>query len=256
LSDVFVDAHAHLDMFEEPSLNEELQRAAQAGVALVITNAMDVPSSHDSLAIAERYPSVYAAVGIHPWLATAWTPEMAEQLRALAASPRVVALGEIGLDYGDRNRDREMQQQVFRALIALAREMGKPVVVHSRQAAEDTVRLLREEHAEQIGGQIHEFTPDDGFIDACLELGFYVDAGRSLLMCRSDTPQLESIVRRVPLDRLLLETDAAPVYDSGHKVAPADVTAVAATVGRLKKISEGGVGAAALANAQRLFRIA
>lgn len=252
---MYVDAHLHLDMFTPDDLEGVINRAAAGGVVLLISAAMDLESSRQTAAIAGRYACVRGAAGIHPWLAREWTSALRSAFREVVQAPGMVAVGEIGLDYGPRNPDRAAQQAVLRGLIEVAGETDRRLVIHSRQAAEDTVRLLRECGAEQIGGQIHEFTPDDAFVDACLEMGFSINAGRSLLVERAETADLRRIIQRVPLDRLLIETDAAPAYDHGAPVEPAQVTRVAAAVGALKGLRAEEVGAATLGNAARLFRI-
>lgn len=251
----YADAHLHLDMFPPDDLPAVVERAGGSGVRIMVSTAMDLASSRATAAIAARFPSVYGAVGIHPWLATEITDTMLAEFRALATAPKVVALGEIGLDHGPRNPDRAAQEKVLRALIGVARETDRRLVIHTRLAPEDTIRILRDEQAGAIGGHIHEFTPDDAFIEACLDMGFFINAGRSILVDRPDTSHLHNIVKRIPLDRLLLETDAAPAYDHGKPVEPTDVAAVAAAVGQLKGISAEEIGAATLANTRRLFRL-
>ncbi|MBX5442921.1 MAG: TatD family hydrolase [Solirubrobacteraceae bacterium] len=198
-----IDSHTHLDSCEPP--NDELVAAAEAvGVTKMLTVGIDGGSCRSALAAAEAFPQVWAAIGRHPNLAHGFDDADLAELRALAAHERCAAIGETGLDYYRDRAPREDQERAFRAQIALARETGKPLVIHTREAEEDTLAILRED-AEGVTVVLHCFSMP-GHLDEALDRGWYVSFAGNVTYPRNEA--LAAAAERVPAERLLVETDA------------------------------------------------
>jgi TatD DNase family protein len=253
---MFVDSHCHLDF---PELAAELpallaaMEAARVTTALCISvNLLDWPAVH---ALAMPHPNLYATVGVHPDYED--TPEpTVEDLVALAAQPKVVAIGETGLDYYRLTGDLEWQRARFRTHIRAARRAAKPLVIHTRSAAADTLAIMREENAAEPGGVMHCFTETWEVAAAALDLGFHISM--SGIVTFKNAKAIKEVAARVPLDRLLIETDSpylAPSPHRGHRNQPAYVAHVAEEVARLRGISVEAVGEVTSANFFRLFGI-
>jgi TatD DNase family protein len=252
---MFVDSHCHLDfpgLLEREEAVLDAMAANRVGHALCVSVKLeDFPAV---LALAERHPGLYASVGVHPDNADCEEPDEA-RLQALAAHPKVVAIGETGLDYHWQKDAPAWQRARFRTHIRAARATGKPLIVHTREAAADTVRLMQEERADEVGGVMHCFTESQEVADAALALGFYISF--SGIVTFKSAKALKEVARTVPLDRLLIETDApylAPVPHRGKTNEPAYVVHVAEEIARLRGLSVDEVGAASTANFFRLFR--
>ncbi|MDR2712823.1 MAG: TatD family hydrolase, partial [Clostridiales bacterium] len=201
------DTHAHLN---DPKLFSDLEavlaRAKQAKVEKIATVGYDWASSLMSLRLAEKYPErVYAAVGIHPHDAKNWNEELEEKLYHLAQQPGVVAWGEIGLDYYRDRSPRDIQRQVFKRQILLARELDKPLIIHNRDAHSDTLQILAEEKAGINGGILHCFSGSWETAKQCLSLGFHISFAGPVTY--QNARNLGEIATKTPLDRLLVETD-------------------------------------------------
>lgn len=254
---MLVDSHCHLHMLElgpEGDAGPFLRAGAEVGVEHFLTVAVNAASVPAVLGFAKRFDNVSAAVGVHPSEQDEDEPTVAGLL-AMAAAPGVVAIGETGLDYHYNKGDLDWQRRRFRTHIAAARETGKPLIVHTRDAREDTVNLLREERAGEAGGVIHCFTEDLDTAERCLELGFYISFSGIITFRNAEA--LREVVRRVPLERILVETDApylAPVPHRGKPNQPAYVRHVAEKVAEIKELSLDEVAAATSANFYRLFR--
>lgn len=252
---MFVDSHCHLD-FPDLASREEAVLAAMAanrvGHALCVSVKLeDFPRV---LALAERHPQLFASVGVHPDNDGVEEPDEA-RLLALADHPRVVAIGETGLDYHWQKDAPEWQRERFRTHIRAARACGKPLIVHTRSAAEDTLRLMREEHAGEAGGVMHCFTETREVAEAALDLGFYVSF--SGIVTFRNAAELKAVAQYVPLDRLLIETDApylAPVPHRGRTNEPAWVIHVAEEIARLRNETVERIATATTENFFRLFR--
>lgn len=233
-----------------------LAAAEAAGVEHFLTVAVSIASSHAVRDFARRHPRVSAAVGVHP--SEQDEPEATvEQIVALADAPEVVAVGETGLDYHYNEGELEWQRQRFRRHVTAARELGKPLIIHTRNARADTVAILREENASEVGGVIHCFTEDYDTAARCLDLGFYISFSGILTFRNAE--MLREVARRVPLDRILVETDSpylAPVPHRGKPNQPALVRHVAEKVAELKQISLEEVVQATGENFFRLFPLA
>ncbi|MBI4695943.1 MAG: TatD family hydrolase [Gammaproteobacteria bacterium] len=250
-----VDSHCHLPLIERGprSMDEFLAETAAAGVSHILCVAVDLPSYPGVLALAEQHPNVYATVGVHPNSERAHEPDVA-QLVALAAHPRVVGIGETGLDFYRQHGDVEWQYERFRVHIRAAIECGKPLVIHTRDSAAATVEVLRAERAERIGGVMHCFVEDWETARAAMDLGFYISF--SGIVTFKTATALQDVAKRVPLERLLVETDApwlAPVPKRGKQNEPAYVRHTAEFLARLRGEPFEHLAAVTTANFFRLF---
>ncbi|MGI9382096.1 MAG: TatD family hydrolase [Methyloligellaceae bacterium] len=253
---MLVDSHCHLDF---PKLAEELDaviaRAGRAGVGLMVTISTRIRQFPGVLAIAERYDNVYCSVGTHPHNADEELDIPVSEIVALARHPKVVAIGEAGLDYHYDNSPREDQAEGFRRHIWAARETGLPLVIHSREADEDTARILEEEMARgPFSAVLHCFTAGRGLAERGLALGLYVSFSGVITFKNSE--ELRSIARDVPSDRLLVETDApflAPEPQRGKRNEPAYVAHTAARLAEVRGIGAAALAEATTANFLRLF---
>lgn len=253
---MLVDSHCHLDFPELagnlPAILDTM-RDNDVGAALCVSVTLeDFPKVR---ALAENNPNFYASVGVHPDYPDLKEPTVAELLEH-ARHPKVVAIGETGLDYYRLTGDLEWQRERFRVHIRAAREAGKPLIIHTRAAAADTLRLMREEGAEQAGGVMHCFTESWEVAEGALAMGFYISF--SGIVTFKSAKDLKEVARRVPLDRLLVETDSpylAPVPHRGRTNQPGWVKHVAEEVARLRGITFPELAAQTTANFYKLFNI-
>lgn len=249
------DSHAHYDdtAFDEDR-DALLASFPASGVVGVVNAASDVDAAHRSLALAERYPFVYAAVGIHPEAADTFSPAVLPTLETLAAHPRAVAIGEIGLDYHwEENPPRAVQQACFEAQLALAKRLALPVIVHDRDAHEDTLALLKRYRP---AGVLHCFSGSVEMMREAVALGMYIGLGGATTFKNARRP-LE-VAAAVPADRLLLETDApymAPVPCRGHRCDSRMIAHTAAVIAGVRGVSPDALLRQTAENARRLFRI-
>jgi TatD DNase family protein len=253
---MLVDSHCHLDFPElAQDLDGVLARMRDAGVvhALCISvNLEDWPRVRD---LAAMHGQLHATVGVHPDEQSGAEPTVA-QLVTLAATPKVVAIGETGLDYYRQTGDTEWQRNRFRVHIRAARETGKPLVIHTRDASADTLRIMREERAGEVGGVMHCFTETAEVASAALDMGFYISFS-GIVTFKNAVP-LREVVRQVPMARLLIETDSpylAPVPFRGKRNEPAYVRQVGEQVAVLKSITLEDVGRITSSNFSDLFQI-
>ena len=205
---MFVDCHVHLDSFENQEVSDILSRARDAGVGPVISAGTTVESSARAIDLSRAFPNFFSGVGIHPMdIRTPFDDGTYQRLRELAtSSDKVLVISEIGLDFMEGTPDRELQYPAFREQIRLARELKKPIVFHSREAHDEVYRVLREERAYEVGGVMHYFQGDDATARRMIDLGFYISLARPLLRL----PELQQVAAKLPLDNIVLETDAAP----------------------------------------------
>lgn len=246
-----IDSHTHLDQCAEP--NSELVAAADAaGVRRILTVGMDGASCRTALAAAEAYPQVFAAIGRHPNLAHGFDGADLDELRALAAHPRCLAIGETGLDFYREGAPRADQQRAFEAQIELAREVGKPLIIHTRAAEQDTIATLVGQ-AGDVEVVLHCFSMPDR-LSECLERGWWISfAGNVTYPSASD---LAAAARLVPDDRLLVETDApylTPQAVRKQRNQPAFVAHTLAFLAQLRDTTVPELGALVEGNAARLF---
>jgi TatD DNase family protein len=250
-----VDSHCHLDFpdFDGKiaSVREEMRANGVTHALCISVNLGDFPKVLD---LAETYDNFFATVGVHPDHEERSAVE-AGRLVELARHPRVLAIGETGLDYYRVSGDLDWQRERFRVHIRAARRCGKPLVIHTREAAEDTLRIMREEGAAEVGGVMHCFTESLEVARAAIELGFYISF--SGIVTFKNAGPLKEVARRLPLDRLLVETDSpylAPVPYRGKANRPALVRHVAEEVARLREIPLETVAAATTDNFFSLFK--
>ena len=259
---MLVDSHAHLDMPHFDADREAVvERARAAGVCAILTLGVNSDSSQRAVALAQQFPAVYAAVGIHPHEAAQATPEGYKTLVSLArerVSNRIIAWGEIGLDYHYNHSPPEVQRREFRRQIRLARELDLPVCIHSREAHEDVVTILVDERAMDVGVVMHCFSGDEQLARRCLDLGFYISFAGPITF--TNARQLPAVAPIIPSERLLIETDAPylsphPWRGREHRNEPARVAIIAARVAELRHSSAEEVGETATDNFSRLFKV-
>ncbi|MDR2239932.1 MAG: TatD family hydrolase [Zoogloeaceae bacterium] len=253
---MLVDSHCHLDFPELAGrIDQVLESMRDAGVGAALCIGVSMEGLPKVLALAERHANLFASVGVHPEHQDCLEPDAATLARH-ARHPRVVGIGETGLDYYWHKDKPEWQRERFRTHVRAARESGKPLIIHTREAAEDTLRILREEGAEAVGGVMHCFTESQDVADKALELGFFISF--SGIVTFKNARQLKEVAKRVPLDRLLVETDSpylAPAPHRGKVNEPAYVRHVASEIATLKGIGIEEVEKATTTNFCRLFKI-
>ncbi len=250
---MLVDSHCHLtgSYLGEDQLQAVLDRAREAGVTGMVAVGCNLDDSRLVLALARRHPCLAASLGVHPHDARTWDPLTLDALEALLADPAAVFVGETGLDWHYDLSPREEQEQVFRAQIRLARRLGKPLMIHTREAPEATLAILREEGADR--GVIHCFSEDLAFARAALDLGFHLSF--SGIITFKNAQAIREVAAWAPLDRILVETDApylAPVPFRGKANEPAFVTHVAAQVAALRGLRPESLAETAAANLEAL----
>jgi TatD DNase family protein len=257
---MFIDSHAHLEGKRfDADRDEVIARAREGGVETMLTVGQvgaDWASMEASLALAEQYPFVWASVGLHPHDARHFTAEVGARMRAVADHPRVVAWGECGLDFYYDNSPRDEQRAAFRAQLRLARDAALPVIVHSRDAADETLSILGEELAcHEPGGVFHCFSYDLAAARRALEIGVLVSF--SGIVTFPTAPEVREAAAELPLEAILVETDCpflAPIPHRGRRNEPLFVRDTAAEIARLRGISVEEVALATSANFRRLFR--
>jgi TatD DNase family protein len=251
-----IDSHCHLDFPDFANeLDAVVERAGAAGVERLVTISTRVRGGARLVEIAERFPNVYFTIGTHPHQA-AEEPELdAAAMRSFAAHPKCVGIGEAGLDYHYDYAPRDLAASVFRAQIAMARELGLPLVIHARDADDDVASILREEMAAgSFQAVLHCFTSSRALAETGLELGLYISFSGVLTF--KNSVELRMIARDVPLDRVLVETDApflAPVPHRGRRNEPAFVVETARALAEAKGVDSSTVASATRANTLRLF---
>ena len=251
------DTHAHLhDPAFADDLEAALARAGAAGVGLVLTIGTDVESSREAVALAQAHPGVHAAVGIHPHDAALADPGALADLARLAAAPEVLAIGEIGLDYYRNLAPRETQVEALRAQLRLARAVGKPVLLHCREAHDPLLAVLEAEGVSAVGGIMHCFSGDERVAERCLALDLLISIAGPVTY--PNARRLGEVVRAVPLDRLVLETDCPylpPQPWRGKRNEPAYLPVTAARVAALKGVTAEAVACQTTLNACRRLAI-
>lgn len=253
---LLVDSHCHLDFPDfAAELPDVVARAKTAGVGVCVSIGTRLARTGEVVAVAERFAGVYATIGSHPHEAQAEPLDGPDALVAAARAPKIVGIGETGLDYFYEHSPRARQIANFRAHIAAARALGLPLVVHTRDAEDDTIDILGEEMGKgAFTGLIHCFTGTQRLADAALGLGFCISASGIATFKKSEA--LRSVLARVPIDRLLVETDApylAPAPHRGRRNEPAFVVHTAALLAELKGISVDTLATATTDNFFRLF---
>jgi len=254
---MLVDSHCHLDRVDLAPYGGDFAKlmdaTREAGVSHLLCVSIDLESYPAMLSLVDSYPEISVSVGVHPSDHDRQEPSVAE-LVELAAHPKNVAIGETGLDYFRAEGDVEWQRERFRIHIRAARETGKPLIIHTREAREDTIGILREEQAEAVGGVMHCFTETWEMAQAALDMNFYISFS-GIVTFRS-AEQLREVAARVPADRILIETDSpylAPVPFRGKPNEPRYVERVAETIAALRGVTTGELARLSGQNFYRLF---
>ncbi|AKS37042.1 hydrolase TatD [Anoxybacillus gonensis] len=251
------DTHAHLNatQFSE-DVEQVIERARAEGVSHIVVVGFDRPTIQRAMELAEEYPFIYAAVGWHPVDAIHMTDEDLVMIERLAAHPKVVALGEMGLDYYWDQSPKDVQKEVFRKQIRLAKKVKLPIIIHNRDATADIVDILREEGAEEVGGVMHCFSGSIEVARQCIDMNFYISFGGPVTFKNAKKPK--EVAKEIPLDRLLIETDCpylTPHPFRGKRNEPSYVKYIAEAIAELKGLSFEEVAQKTSDNAKRLFGI-
>jgi TatD DNase family protein len=252
---IFADTHCHLDFPQfDPDRETVIKNSFDGGIKYLINIGSSLKSSLASVALAQQYDFVYAAVGIHPHEADIFQKKDEETLRKLASSKKVVAIGEIGLDYFKNFSKAENQRPLFIALVKMAKEFNLPLVIHSRDAHADTLRILKD--AMPLRAVVHCFSGGRDFLQECLELGFYISFTCNITYKKADNLRL--LVKETPLERVLLETDApylAPEGLRGKRNEPIHVKTLAEEIAKLKETNIEDIANITTNNAKSFFNL-
>lgn len=252
-----VDSHLHLDLSQfDEDRDSVVSRASGANVVCLINPGRNLESSRRAVELAEKYPQVYAAVGVHPHCAAEEGTESEGGFRSLAEHPRVVAIGEIGLDFFRNISPPETQRRVFRKYLRLARELNLPAIVHCRDAFEEICSIIREESSQTLRGVLHSFSGDESSAESLLRAGFYISFSGQLTYRKND--RLRSVARMLPNERVLVETDSPflpPQPERGKRNEPAFVRHVAEELARIKGLTLEDVARITTRNVRRLFGV-
>ncbi|MBB4826798.1 TatD DNase family protein [Sporosarcina luteola] len=254
---MFIDTHVHLnaDQYEE-DVEEVIQRALDANVTKMVVIGFDRKTIEKAMELTEAYPFIYAVVGWHPVDAIDCTEQDLQWIEALAKHPKVVGIGEIGLDYYWDKSPKDVQQQLFRKQIQLAKKVELPIIIHNREATADVVRILKEEGAQEVGGIMHCFSGSVETARECIDMNFMISLGGPVTFKNAKMPK--QVATDIPLEHLLIETDApylAPHPNRGKRNEPAFVTLVAEEIARLKNVPLEEVAETTTRNALKLFSI-
>ncbi|MCA0151267.1 MULTISPECIES: TatD family hydrolase [Rossellomorea] len=251
------DTHVHLnaEQFDE-DLEEVLSRAREAGVEKMVVVGFDRPTINRAMELIGQYDFLYAAIGWHPVDAIDMNDEDLAWIEELSQHPKVVAIGEMGLDYHWDKSPKDVQKEVFRKQIQLAKKVKLPIVIHNREATQDIVDILREEGAEEVGGIMHCFSGSPEIAQECVEMNFYISLGGPVTFKNAKKPK--DVAKEIPLEKLLIETDCpylAPHPYRGKRNEPAYVKLVAEQIAELKEVSLEEVERITTENAIKLFNI-
>jgi TatD DNase family protein len=262
---MLIDTHCHLDFDAfDPDRADAIRRAKDAGVELILNPSIDLQNAAAVVRQAAEHPALYAAVGVHPNSSTTWTDETAAGLRQLAAQPKVVAIGEIGLDYHHQDAPPDVQKKALAAQLELAQVLELPVIVHNRNSSEDVLAMLLDWQAGLLAassplaerpGVLHSFSGDQAMAEKAIAAGYFIGFTGPLTF--KNAPDLQALAQVLPLEKILVETDSpflSPHPHRGERNEPARVKLVAEKLAELKGLSFDAVADAATANAQRLFR--
>lgn len=250
-----IDAHAHITKNHFEDVEEVLLRASETGVSNIVCSAFNMPSSEEAVSLSERFENVYANVGFHPENTNEIEKDSLEKLEELARNDKVVAIGEIGLDYHSEGFDKNKQREYFIKQIELANKLGKPIVVHSREAMGETIEILKA-HPPVCPSLMHCFSGSIESAKVLMGLGFSFSVGGVVTFINARN--LPEVVKEIPLERLLLETDCpfmTPVPYRGQRNEPKNVVYVADEIARLKGVTIEEVAKVTTQNAKRLFKI-
>ncbi|MEQ3460197.1 TatD family hydrolase [Enterococcus cecorum] len=251
------DTHTHLNAEQfKDDIPETIARAHELGLSEMAVVGFNTPTIAKSLELSQAYPEIYSIIGWHPTEAGSYTPTIEENLQELLTRNKVVALGEIGLDYYWMEDPKDVQEKVFRRQIAIAREQHLPISVHTRESLEDTYRILKDEKIHQVGGIMHSFSGDEYWAEKFLDLG--MELSFSGVVTFKKATDVQAAAKMVPLDRFLVETDApylAPVPYRGKRNEPGYTRYVVEKIAELKEIPAEQIAKASRQNAYRLFNL-
>lgn len=251
------DTHVHINVeqfFEDRA--EVIQRAFDFGVRYMVVVGFDRETIPLAIEIAEQYETIYAAVGWHPVDAIDMTDEELHWIEELSGHPKVVAIGEMGLDYHWDKSPKDVQKETFRKQIRLAQKVNMPIIIHNREATEDILSILQEENAEQVGGIMHCYNVSPDYLQTCLDMNFHISLGGPVTFKNATWPKETAV--QVPLDRLLIETDApflAPHPNRGKRNEPSYVKLVAEKIAELRGTTTEEISKVTTENAFSLFRM-
>lgn len=254
---MLIDTHVHLnaDQYDE-DLQQVIDRAQQAGVDRMIVVGFDEKTIKRTMELIDRYDFVYGVIGWHPVDAIDFTDEYYDWIKELAKHPKIVAIGEMGLDYHWDKSPKDIQKEVFKRQIQLAKEVQLPIVIHNREATGDVVDILKSEHAEEVGGVMHSFSGSPETCDEIIKLNFIISLSGPVTFKNAKQPK--EVAKHVPLDKLIVETDApylTPHPYRGKRNEPAYVKLVAEEIAALREITYEELAEATTVNAERLFKL-
>lgn len=251
---MFIDSHAHIQLSQfNRDRDAALKRAHEAAVSTILVIGFDVESSRGAVELAEKHKNIYATVGMHPHDAKELTPDVFQTFRALAAHPKVISLGEMGLDYYRNLSPRPVQKAAFEKQLDLAEELNMPIIIHNRDAYMDILPIL-EARRGKIRGVLHCFTGDVELMHRSLDIEFYIGLGG--IVTYPNAKEVQAVAREVPAERLLIETDCpwlAPQFRRGKRNEPAYVRAVAEKIAELRDTSVEKIGEITTQNFEELF---
>lgn len=253
----FIDTHSHLDFEEfQDNFDEILQKCQNAKVQKIIIPGVTKPDTPRIIDLVNKYEMLFGAVGIHPSEAKSWDDSCYNYFKEIAQNKKIVAVGEIGLDYYWDKTFNDIQQDVFRKQIELAKEIKKPIIIHDREAHFDTLQILKEMNAKEVGVVMHCFSGSVEFMKECIKEDFYIALGGVTTFKNAIKPK--EVAQTVPLEKLLLETDApylTPMPHRGKTNYPFYIPLIAQEIATLKNIDIKEIALATTQNAQKLFAI-
>ncbi|MFT2142322.1 TatD family hydrolase [Staphylococcus sp. GDY8P145P] len=254
---MLIDTHVHLnaDQYDE-DLQEVIDRALEEGIDRMFVVGFDTNTIERTMKLIDQYDFIYGIIGWHPVDAFDCTEERLQWIEELSKHPKIIGIGEMGLDYHWDKSPKDIQKEVFRKQIALAKRVQLPIIIHNREATQDCVDILKEENASEVGGIMHSFSGSNEIADEILKMNFYISLGGPVTFKNAKQPK--EVAQHVPLDRLLVETDApylSPHPYRGKRNEPARVKLVAEQIAELRGISYEEVCKATTENAERLFKL-
>ena len=254
---MLIDTHVHLnaDQYDD-DLQEVIDRALSEGIDRMFVVGFDTKTIERTMKLIDQYDFIYGIIGWHPVDAIDCTDERLEWIESLSKHPKIIGIGEMGLDYHWDKSPKDIQKDVFRKQIALAKRVQLPIIIHNREATQDCVDILKEENASEVGGIMHSFSGSNEIADEILKMNFYVSLGGPVTFKNAKQP--EEVAKHVPLDRLLVETDApflSPHPYRGKRNEPARVKLVAEQIAELRGLTYEEVCEATTENAERLFKL-
>ncbi|WP_204175907.1 TatD family hydrolase [Mammaliicoccus sciuri] len=254
---MLIDTHVHLnaDQYDE-DLQEVIDRALEEGIDRMFVVGFDTNTIERTMKLIDQYDFIYGIIGWHPVDAIDCTEERLQWIEELSKHPKIIGIGEMGLDYHWDKSPKDIQKEVFRKQIALAKRVQLPIIIHNREATQDCVDILKEENASEVGGIMHSFSGSNEIADEILKMNFYISLGGPVTFKNAKQPK--EVAQHVPLDRLLVETDApylSPHPYRGKRNEPARVKLVAEQIAELRDISYEEVCKATTENAERLFEL-